>query len=79
MKITDVRTSLLAGPAPTIHFCENTKKSTQRGVDRDMLTDGSHTGIGETYAGYFCWRNWFPSIVEFFKPILIRPDGRRYS
>ncbi|MEO7598433.1 MAG: mandelate racemase/muconate lactonizing enzyme family protein, partial [Opitutus sp.] len=36
----------------------------------EVQTDGAHTGIGETYAGYFC-PEVVPSIVEFFKPILI--------
>jgi len=36
----------------------------------EITTDGPHTGIGETYAGYFC-PEAVPAIVEFFKPILV--------
>src|SRR5262249_29312357 len=35
----------------------------------EILTNGP-TGVGETYAGYFC-PEVVPAIVEFFKPILV--------
>ena len=69
MKITDVRTTLLTGPSTNDPFFLRMPQAPQRRVHRGPTPTGS-TGIGETYAGYFC-PEVVPAIVEFFKPILI--------
>ena len=69
MKITDVRTTLLTGPCTNDPFLREARKL-RSAAFIEVLTDGRHIGIGETYAGYFC-PEVVPSIVEFFKPILI--------
>ncbi|MEO6003181.1 MAG: mandelate racemase/muconate lactonizing enzyme family protein [Opitutus sp.] len=69
MTITDVRTTLLTGPCTNDPFLREARKL-RSAAFIEVLTDGTHTGIGETYAGYFCPES-VPSIVEFFKPILI--------
>jgi L-alanine-DL-glutamate epimerase-like enolase superfamily enzyme len=69
MKITDVRTTLLTGPCTNDPFLREARKL-RSAAFIEVVTDGPHTGIGETYAGYFC-PEVVPSIVEFFKPILV--------
>lgn len=69
MKITDVRTTLLTGPCTNDPFLREARKL-RSAAFIEVLTDGKHTGIGETYAGYFCPES-VPSIADFFKPILI--------
>ena len=69
MKITDVRTTLLTGPCTNDPFLSEARKL-RSAAFIEVLTDGKTIGIGETYAGYFCPES-VPSIVEFFKPILI--------
>ncbi len=69
MTITDVRTTLLTGPCtndPSLREARRLRSA----AFIEVLTDGAHTGIGETYAGYFC-PEAVPEIVEFFKPILV--------
>ena len=39
----------------------------------EIRTDAEHTGVGETYAGYFC-PEVVPAIVEFYRPILLGAD-----
>jgi galactonate dehydratase len=68
MKIKDVRTTLLTGPSTNDPFLREARKL-RSAAFIEILTDGP-TGIGETYAGYFC-PEVVPQIVEFFKPILI--------
>ena len=69
MNITDVRTTLLTGPCTNDpYLCEARKLRSAAFIE--IFTDGEHTGLGETYAGYFCPES-VPSIVEFFKPILV--------
>lgn len=68
MRIKDVRTTLLTGPSTNDPFFLEARKL-RSAAFVEVLTDGP-TGIGETYAGYFC-PEVVPSIVEFFKPILI--------
>jgi L-alanine-DL-glutamate epimerase-like enolase superfamily enzyme len=68
MKINDVRTTLLTGPSTNDPFLREARKL-RSAAFIEILTDGS-TGIGETYAGYFC-PEAVPAIVDFFKPILI--------
>ena len=53
MKITDVRTTLLTGPCTNDPFIREARKL-RSAAFIEVLTDGPHTGIGETYAGYFC-------------------------
>jgi L-alanine-DL-glutamate epimerase-like enolase superfamily enzyme len=75
VKITDVRAVLLTGPStldPYLSVCRG-----RRSVALiEILTDENMTGVGETYAGYFC-PELVPGIVDFFKPILIgqSPDA----
>ena len=69
MKITDVRTTLLTGPCTNDPFLREARKL-RSAAFIEILTDTKLIGIGETYAGYFC-PEVVPSIVEFFKPILI--------
>uniref|UniRef100_UPI00404A2FD1 mandelate racemase/muconate lactonizing enzyme family protein n=1 Tax=Cephaloticoccus sp. TaxID=1985742 RepID=UPI00404A2FD1 len=69
MKITDVRTILLTGPCTNDPYLSEARKL-RSAAFIEIITDGEHTGLGETYAGYFCPES-VPSIVEFFKPILI--------
>ncbi|MEO5803226.1 MAG: mandelate racemase/muconate lactonizing enzyme family protein [Verrucomicrobiota bacterium] len=69
MKITDVRTTLLTGPCTNDPFLHEARKL-RSAAFIEIFTDNGTIGIGETYAGYFC-PEVVPSIVEFFKPILI--------
>lgn len=69
MKITDVRTTLLTGPCTNDPFLREARKL-RSAAFIEVITDGPHTGIGETYAGYFC-PEVVPEIVAFFKPILL--------
>ena len=72
MKILDVRTTLLTGPATNDPYLRELRKL-RSAAFIEILTDTEHTGIGETYAGYFCPES-IPGIVEFFKPILVGQD-----
>lgn len=69
MKITDVRTTLLTGPCTNDPFLREARKL-RSAAFIEVFTDGPHTGVGETYAGYFC-PEIVPEVVEFFKPILL--------
>ncbi len=69
MKITDVRTILLTGPCTNDPFLREARK-VRSAAFIEIITDGPHTGLGETYAGYFCAET-VPAIVDFFKPILV--------
>jgi len=69
MKITDIRTTLLTGPCTNDPFLSEARKR-RSAAFIEIITDGDHIGIGETYAGYFC-PEMVPEIVEFFKPILL--------
>lgn len=69
MIITDVRTTLLTGPCTNDPFLREARKL-RSAAFIEILTDRGLVGLGETYAGYFC-PEVVPSIVEFFKPILI--------
>ncbi len=69
MKITDVRTTLLTGPCTNDPYLSEARKR-RSAAFIEIITDGDHTGIGETYAGYQ-FPEGVPEIVEFFKPILI--------
>lgn len=69
MKITDVRTVLLTGPCTNDPYISAVRKRRSAAFIEIETTDGV-TGVGETYAGYFC-PEAVPAIVEFFKPILV--------
>ena len=69
MKIVDVRTVLLTGPSTNDPYIQEARKR-RSAAFIEIITDGRHVGIGETYGGYFC-PEAVPAIVEFFKPILI--------
>jgi len=72
LKILDVRTTLLTGPSTNDRFLKEVR-SRRSAAFIEVLTDTPHTGIGETYAGYFC-PEVVPHIVDFFRPILIGRD-----
>ena len=69
MKITDVRTILLTGPCTNDPFLREARKL-RSAAFIEIHTDSGATGLGETYAGYFC-PEVVPSIVDFFKPVLL--------
>lgn len=69
MRIVDVRTVLLTGPAtldPFLTACRVRRSA----AFIEIHTDTGLVGCGETYAGYFC-PELVPPTVDFFKPILI--------
>ncbi len=72
MKITDVRTVLLTGPCTDDPFLSETRRL-RSAAFIEIHTDTHHVGLGETYAGYFAPET-VPSIVEFFKPVLVGQD-----
>jgi L-alanine-DL-glutamate epimerase-like enolase superfamily enzyme len=69
MKITDVRTTLLTGPSTNDPFFREAR-ARRSAAFIEIDTDAGLTGIGETYAGYFC-PEVVPEIVAFFRPILL--------
>lgn len=69
MKITDVRTVLLTGPCTADPYLLEMRKL-RSAAFIEIETDAGITGLGETYAGYFC-PEIIPEIVAFFGPILI--------
>ncbi len=71
-RITDVRTVLLTGPCTGDPFLSETRRL-RSAAFIEIHTDTAHTGLGETYAGYFMPES-IPSIVDFFKPVLIGQD-----
>jgi len=52
MTITDVRTVLLTGPCTNDPFLREARKL-RSAAFIEVLTDGPHAGLGETYAGHF--------------------------
>ena len=69
MKIADVRTILMTGPATLDPFTSICRR--RRSVALiEIQTEGGLIGLGETYAGYFC-PELVLGVVEFFKPILL--------
>ena len=69
MKITDVRTVLLTGPCTDDPFLSEARQR-RSAAFIEIHTNCEHSGLGETYAGYFC-PEAVPEIVAFFAPILI--------
>lgn len=69
MRITNVNTILLTGPCTSDPYLSEARKL-RSAAFIVIDTDNGFTGVGETYAGYFL-PEAVPSIVEFFKPILI--------
>lgn len=53
MKITDVKTVLLTGPSTNDRFLRESRQL-RSAAFIEVHTDGKVTGLGETYAGYFC-------------------------
>lgn len=72
MRITDVKTVLLTGPSTEDPFVK-TMSPRRSAAFIEIQTDTELTGIGETYAGYFC-PEIVPEVVEFYKPILLGQD-----
>jgi L-alanine-DL-glutamate epimerase-like enolase superfamily enzyme len=73
MKITGVTTTLLTGPSTNDRFLREARRL-RSAAFIEIHTDAGVTGIGETYAGYFC-PEAIPPIVDFFAPILIGADA----
>lgn len=73
MKITAVTTTLLTGPSTNDRFLREARRL-RSAAFIEVHTDAGVTGIGETYAGYFC-PEAIPPIVDFFAPILIGADA----
>src|SRR6478735_1000312 len=69
MKITDVQTILLTGPSTNDPVFREAR-ARRSAAFIEITTDSGPTGLGETYAGYFC-PEAVPPIVDFFGPILI--------
>jgi galactonate dehydratase len=69
MKIVDVRTHLLTGPSTNDPYLSQVRRW-RSAAFIEIQTDAGLTGLGETYAGYFC-PELVPGIVSFFEPILI--------
>lgn len=72
MKIVDVKTVLLTGACTNDPFLSKARKR-RSAAFIEIHTDTEHTGLGETYAGYFC-PEFVPQMVDFFKPILLGRD-----
>jgi hypothetical protein len=53
MKITRVATTLLTGPSTNDRFLREAR-GPRSGAFIEIHTDAGVTGLGETYAGYFC-------------------------
>lgn len=67
MNITSVKTILCSAPHRDAHMPSRTMRSAAFIL---ISTDSGHTGIGETYAGYFVPEQ-VPAAVEFYAPILV--------
>jgi L-alanine-DL-glutamate epimerase-like enolase superfamily enzyme len=72
LKITDVKTVLLTGPCTQDPYLLEMRRL-RSAAFIEIETDTEHSGLGETYAGYFC-PEIIPEIVAFFRPILIGQD-----
>ena len=68
MLIRKVETVLLTGPCTNDPFLLEARRLRSVALIEIVTEDGS-TGIGETYAGYFC-PEAVPAIVAFYAPIL---------
>ena len=77
MKITDVKTILLTGPSGNDPFLKSLRKH-RSAAFIEIHTDKGLIGIGETYMGYHA-PELVPSIVEFFKPILLGLDEKEIN
>ncbi|MCC6362938.1 MAG: mandelate racemase/muconate lactonizing enzyme family protein [Bryobacterales bacterium] len=73
MKITNVQTTLLTGPSTNDRFLREARRL-RSAAFIEIHTDAGITGVGETYAGYFC-PEVVPSIVDFFAPVLIGAEA----
>jgi galactonate dehydratase len=68
-RITDIKTVLLTGPCsndPYVLECRKLRSA----AFIEVHTDAGITGLGETYAGYFC-PELVPAAVDLYKPILL--------
>ena len=69
MKITQVRTVLLTGPATNDPFTSECRHR-RSAAFIEVETNVGVSGLGETYAGYF-FPELVPETVKFFEPILV--------
>lgn len=72
MLIARVETILLTGPSTDDPFLA-AASPIRSAAFIQITTDDGQSGLGETYAGYFC-PEAVPAIVEFFAPILVGQD-----
>jgi galactonate dehydratase len=72
MRITDVQTVLLSGPASEDPYLTGLRDRRSAAFIEVQTTSGL-VGLGETYAGYFC-PEVVPTVVEFYKPVLVGQD-----
>lgn len=72
MKIIDVKTILLTGPCSNDPYIL-AARSLRSAALIEISTDVGLTGVGETYAGYFC-PELVKVAVEYFKPVLLGVD-----
>jgi L-alanine-DL-glutamate epimerase-like enolase superfamily enzyme len=72
MKIKDVKTVLLTGPCTNDPYLSKARRL-RSAAFIEVSTDAGPTGLGETYAGYFCPES-VPPLVDFFTPILLNQD-----
>lgn len=73
MKIKEVSTILLTGPCTLDPYLSEARKLRSVALIK-IETEEGLTGIGETYGGYFIPES-IPTIVDFFKPILIGAEA----
>jgi galactonate dehydratase len=69
LQITAVHTTLLTGPSTDDPFLREAR-ARRSAAFIEIHTDSGHTGVGETYAGYF-FPEAVPAIVDFFAPVLV--------
>lgn len=69
MKITGLQTVLLTGASTHDPFLREIRQR-RSAAFIEVMTDTEHTGLGETYAGYFVPEQ-IPAAVKFFEPILV--------
>ena len=69
MKITGLNTVLLTGASTQDPYLREIRQR-RSAAFIEVVTDTEHTGLGETYAGYFVPEQ-VPAAVKFFEPILV--------
>lgn len=73
MRITDVTCTLLTGPCTNDPYILAGRHVRSAAII-ELHTDGPHTGVGESYAGYFCPELVKVAVEQFYRPILLGVD-----